>query len=502
MRKTTIPYIIGCIILLFTATPIMAQPKSEIRAVWLTTLSGLDFPSSPAKTELQVAKQKKECIAILDALAAANFNMIFFQSRIRGDVAYDSKIEPFHAAFAGATGQYPGYDPLAFVIEESHKRGIECHAWVVSINLGSQAQIKRKRGQSIVSRHPEMCIRHNGEWYHNPAHPQTAPYISSIVAEICRNYDIDGIHLDYIRYPEQAHSFPDRADYAKATKGVSLAEFRRNNINKIVYACYDTIKAIKPWVLLSSSPLGRYRDTESYSSWGWNGYHTVYQDAQAWMRAGKHDMVVPMMYASQRLYYPFVIDWIKGANGRHVVPGLAVYFMDKNEKNWSQKQLTDQVLYNRMVGTAGSCYFRYQHLKEDHKHFFSWLKQSAYDYPALIPAARWLDSIAPLEPRNLKVSYMPGEVKLTWRKHPHERDPLPIGYNIYASSKLPISTDNSQCLLASYIRDNEWTVPVTILTGQKLYLTVTAIDRYNNESKPAQFIEIGVPAPYSNGVRK
>ena len=307
MRK----YCLSLLLLLLTlVSNAVEPPKREIRGVWLTTVYGLDWPRKPATTETGRKAQQRDVCDILDRLQDANFNTVFLQVRMRGDVIWRSAIEPASKTFSGKYGMMPGYDPLAFVVDECHKRGMECHAWFVTFPLGTDKSVKEQGKLSVVRRQPKLCKRHNGEWYLDPGVPGTSDYVLSLVKELVNGYDIDGIHFDYIRYPEQAKSFPDKAQYTKYGKKRSLAEWRRENINKMVYRIYDWVKSVKPWIQVSSSPLGKYNRIERVPNAGWTAYESVFQDPKMWMQNGKQDMIVPMMYYLHDNFFPFVDNWV------------------------------------------------------------------------------------------------------------------------------------------------------------------------------------------------
>lgn len=179
---------------------------------------------------------------------------------------YPSAIETFAESLTGSTGGNPGYDPLAFAIGECHKRGMELHAWIVTIPAGNTRQVQLQGRSSVVRKNRTICKLYKGNWYLDPGNPGTKEYLSCIVKEITSRYDIDGIHFDYIRYPEQADNFPDKDTYRKYGKGKELKQWRRDNITDIVHRLYTDIKTIKPWVKVSSSPIGKYRDTNRYPS--------------------------------------------------------------------------------------------------------------------------------------------------------------------------------------------------------------------------------------------
>lgn len=185
----------------------MSHPKHEIRAVWLATIGGIDWPRTKVNGDSNIEYQKKELTDILDRLQQANINTVILQTRIRGSVIYPSSYEPWDECLTGHSGKAPGYDPLLFAIEECHKRGMELHAWVVCIPLGKQQKQKNFGQQSIIKKHPSLCKSASGEVFMIPGQSGTAEYIASLCREIAEKYDVDGISLDYIRYPEKHYRF-------------------------------------------------------------------------------------------------------------------------------------------------------------------------------------------------------------------------------------------------------------------------------------------------------
>ena len=271
-------------------------PKYEVRAAWITAVYGLDWPRTKATTPASIQKQKEELVEILDKLKEANFNTVLFQARTRGDVLYKSDIEPYNSILTGKSGKDPGYDPLAFAVEECHKRGMECHAWMVTIPLGGRKHVASLGKQSVTRRQPKICVPYKREYFLNPGNPKTKEYLMSLVKEVVERYDVDGVHFDYLRYPERAFRFPDSYDYRKYGNGRSLDQWRRDNITEILRYIYKGVKQLKPWVKVSTCPVGKYRDTSRYSSKGWNAFHVVYQDVQGWLGEGIQDQIYPMMY--------------------------------------------------------------------------------------------------------------------------------------------------------------------------------------------------------------
>ena len=465
-------------IFLLTITQTVAQPKYEIRATWLTTLGGMDWPRHKATSAEGIRRQQQELCNILDRLKEANFNTVMMQTRLRGDLIYPSAIETFPEALTGKSGKNPGYDPLAFAIEECHKRGMELHAWIVTIPAGNNRQVKLLGKHSVVKKYRQICKQHDRAWFLDPGHPKTADYLSNIVREIVTKYDVDGIHFDYIRYPENAHRFPDRDTHRKYGKGKDLKLWRRENITNIVRRLYSEVKQVKPWVKVSSSPVGKFKDTSRYSSLGWNAYETVYQDAQGWLKEGIHDALFPMMYFKDNHFYPFVLDWKENDNGRWVVPGLGIYFLSPKEKDWPLDEMSRQLYFTRQSGLAGHAFFRNKFLMDNVKGILDEIQHVFYSTPALIPPMTWQDSIAPSVPTSpIHEFQADGRVRLAWEasKDNHE---LPVVYHLYASATYPVDTENAHNLFATHLKD-------TTITGKEgYYYAVTSADRYGNESSP------------------
>lgn len=463
-----------------------AQPKTEIRATWLTTLGGMDWPHRKATSHASIEAQKKELTDQLDALKAANLNTVLFQTRLRGDVIYPSVVEPFAECLTGHTGQDPKYDPLRFAIEECHKRGLELHAWIVCIPIGNKRQVDLHKQHSVVKRQPKLCRLFNGTWYLDPGNPGTADYLSRIAREITANYDVDGIHLDYIRYPEDGENFPDQDTYRKYGRKQNLKQWRRDNITRIVRRIYTDVKALKPWVKVSSSPVGKYKDTSRYSSYGWNAYDVVYQDAQRWLEEGIHDALFPMMYFKGNQFYPFALDWQENKHERWIVPGLGVYFLHPRQQDWELDEVMRQIYFSREVGLDGQAYFRNSFLLGNTKGLMDELKMHFYTYPAVVPPMTWADSIAPTPPSGTELRVPDKSVVLKWNPST-ENTKSGVYYRLYASNIYPVDTDNPQNLVATRIDECRYTVTPELPWLQRIYWAVTAVDRFGNESSPTPF---------------
>lgn len=451
-------------IALLTCLHINAQlPKYEVRAVWLTTLSGLDWPKSH-----KARQQKEELRKTLDLLKAGGINTVLYQARIRGTVAFPSAMEPWDACMTGQAGVAPDYDPLQLVIDECHSRGMEVHAWVVTIPIGKYNAYGCKQ---LKQHNPSLIKKIGDDAFLNPEKAETADYLAAICSDIVKRYDVDGIHLDYIRYPERwplAKSAQERAD-------------RRRNITHIVEAINWVVKSQKPWVKMSCSPIGKHDDLLRYRSGGWNARTAMGQDAQAWLQRGLMDMLFPMMYFRDNQFFPFAIDWKEQDAGRIVVPGLGVYFLDPKEgRNWQLDDVTRQMNVSRQLG-MGHCYFRSKFFTDNIKGLYDFGKH--FDAtPALIPPMTWENKTAPGAPEQLRHR---GKL-LTWKEAENRNDSPYLLYNIYASKNYPVDVNDPQNLVAWRITNSFLNVP----SDKDTYYAVTATDRYGQESEACQLPDI------------
>ena len=452
------------IFLLFSLwlTVAFAQPKYEVRAVWLTTLGGLDWPKSYAHDGMGIQKQKEDLCRMLDQLKAINVNTVLFQTRVRATTAYPSELEPWEGSLSGVPGKTPGWDPLQFAIDECHRRGMELHAWVVAIPIGKWNTIGCK---TMRKWYPSLVKRIGEEGYMNPEAYGTADYIANICEEITTRYDIDGIHLDYIRYPE-------------TWRGRMYHE----NITRIVRRANERVKRHKPWVKMSCSPIGKSGNLSRYRSNGWDAYNRVAQDAQGWLRQGLMDQLYPMMYFSGNNYYPFAIDWQEQSHGRTIISGLGTYMLHPSERNWPLSEVKRQLSVTRQLG-VGHCHFRTKFLLDNVKGIYDFMLQNDR-HPALIPPMRWAQSLAPTAPNQLQIERTTKGDNLSWSGARDRSDGPYLLYNIYASTEEPVDVNRPENLIATRLRTAQLSIRRSA-DKPLLHYAVTALDRYGNESQPA-----------------
>lgn len=443
------------------------MPKRETRAVWLTTLANLDWPKNYARSEESIELQKQELIDILDKYQKANINTVLLQARVRAATIYPSDIEAWDQCITGVEGRAPGYgyDPLGFAVEECHKRGMEIHAWIATIPVGA----KNSLGCRTLMKKGFRIRNFSTGSYLDPADSRVAPYLASICGEIVRKYDVDGINLDYIRYPD---GWP-RPSYRDS----DTPDQRRSNITAIVRAIHDEVKAIKPWVKMSCSPIGKHADLSRYSSKNFNAHDRVSQEAQEWMRLGLMDQLYPMQYFRGDNYYPFLADWVENAHKREIVTGLGTYFLDPREGNWTLGDLTRQMYVSRDLG-VGHAHFR--------SYFLTANKQGVYDFEKQFNATLSL----PHQMQGVvSTAAMPYAVNSSLVERREDKSVIlrwkavtPY-YNIYASYTYPVDTEDARNLLfASYTGQTLQLKNV----NPNLYFAVRGMDRYGLETLALQ----------------
>ena len=431
------------------------SPKHEVRAVWLATIGGIDWPRTT-----KADQQRQELAATLDRLQQAGINTVLFQARVRATTVYPSRIEPWEGCLTGKPGQSPGYDPLQLCIDLCHERGMECHAWVVTIPVGKW----NSNGCKLLrQKYPKLIRRIGEEGYMDPEQAQTGDYLADVCREMTRRYDVDGIHLDYIRYPETWKIKVSRQ------KG-------RDYITAIVRKIHAAVKAEKPWVKLSCSPIGKHDDLRRYRSGGWNARTAVCQDAQQWLRQGLMDQLYPMMYFQGNNFYPFAIDWQENAHGRMVAGGLGIYFLDPREGRWTLDVVEREMNVLRQIG-MGHCFFRAKFLTDNVKGIYDFTRYFNAT-PALVPPMTWCGQRPPQTPANAAFR---GDV-LSWSKADAQGGSYLL-YNVYASEDFPVDITKAENLIATRLRKTQVRVG-----NSRMNYAVTAMDRYGQESVPAQVL--------------
>ena len=508
-------------------------PKRELRATWFSTFLNLDWPSTATRSVQQV---KDSIVNMLDLQLQTGINAIYFQVRNECDAVYPSAIEPWSASVTGTQVMDPAnnFDPLQFMIDECRKRGIEIHAWFNPYRaVNNYYSIGSYASNHVAKTHPEWLLSQGSLRILNPGIPAVRDYVLSVVMDVLRRYDVDGIHYDdyFYPYPGAGGSntrFNDNATFSTYARGFSNQnDWRRDNINLFIQRSYDSIKAIKPWVKFGVSPFGIWQNQRSDAAGsatnGLQSYSDVYADTKKWLQQGWVDYVTPQIYWSTGFstasYSVLVPWWNNNAFGRHVYVGHAVYKINADadrDPNWyNPSQINKQIRLNRSYSNIyGSTFFRSQYFSSNPLKFRDSLTEHLYATPALLPTMPWRDNVAPETVKNVTATIRNNHVTLNWS--------LPVAVNnelnktrqfvVYRFNSAAIDLNNADAI--QLITGNAQTTTYTDsnLIRAEYFYVVTALDRFHNESEPgtvvkASFIPITQvivtkPEPVTNPVVK
>ncbi|WP_139990791.1 family 10 glycosylhydrolase [Paenibacillus paridis] len=344
----------------------MPEAGTKLRGAWVSTVYNLDWPSQSSYQN--AVKQMGEYISLLDELQAMGMNAVFVQVRPASDALYPSKLVPWSKYLSGVQGLAPTYDPLAFMIEETHKRKMEFHAWFNPFRASVDTKIDQLAANHVAKQQPDWIVNAGGKLYINPGIPQARQHIIDTIMEVVNGYDIDGVHLDDYFYPSNV-DFADDAAFKSYNAGSikTKADWRRSNINAFVRQLGETIHKAKPQAEYGISPFGVWRNksvdsTGSDTKAGVTAYDNMYADVRTWIQNGWIDYVTPQIYWSLSFTaarYDKLVDWwaqeVKGT-GVDLYIGHSPYKLGTKEAGWdSSKELINQLEYNK----------KYQEVKGD-----------------------------------------------------------------------------------------------------------------------------------------
>jgi uncharacterized lipoprotein YddW (UPF0748 family) len=378
----------------------------ELRAVWVATVTNINFPS---KKGLGAAQLEEELAAIVDTTAAAGLNAVVFQVRPECDALYASQIEPWSRYLTGTQGVDPGIDPLQVLIELAHPRGIEVHAWLNPYRANASQVYSDNVEQHIASKYPQYAYKYGTAVWMDPGAKEVQDQLIAVVADLVTRYDIDGVHFDdyFYPYPVDGVDFPDGATWAAYQGGggqLSRADWRRDNVNAMVEAVGLTIADIKPWVRWGISPFGIYRPGIPAGIVGFDQYEGLYADPLLWMQEGWLDYLAPQLYwptTQQAQAYGTLIEWWSSITegGRYIFAGNYLSKLG-SEPKWSVDEFKQQILLSREYagsGSQGNIFFQIAPLQQDTLGIVGTLRQEFYQTPALTPpiAALAGETVAP-----------------------------------------------------------------------------------------------------------
>lgn len=478
-------------------------PKREMRGAWIATYANIDWPN---RTQTP-AQQRAAFLTILEHHKATGLNTLYIQVRSQCDALYPSAIEPWSADLTGTQGKAPNpeWDPMQFMIEECHKRGIEFHAWLNPYRAAANSNnIPGFAANHVTKQHPDWLLSQGTLRVLDPGLAVVRDHITSVITDIVQRYEVDGIHFDDYFYPPAAPAgttpYNDDSSFALDPRGfTSRADWRRDNVNLLIARVYDTIKAMKSWVKFGVSPSGIYRNSTNPAigtpTSGLEHYTTLFADSKKWLQEGWVDYIAPQVYwyiGQPGANYAVIIPWWNNqANGRHIYIGMAGYKVNDPAQgaNWANpSQIPNEVRLNRDTlypNIYGQSIYNTSSLRSSTKlGFRDSLRLFFYQKPALLPRMPWRDSIAPEAPFSLTVvKYAGDSTVLNWIK-PTAADELnrAIRFVVYRSEDTVIDTSNANNILAITNTDTTVFADKTGIPGTTYYYTVTALDHFHNES--------------------
>jgi uncharacterized lipoprotein YddW (UPF0748 family) len=480
------------------ASKAQSSPKREFRAAWIATVSNIDWPS---KQGLPAVQQQQELMKRLDALRAMGCNAVILQIRPAADALYASELEPWSRYLSGKQGQqpFPAYDPLSFAIEEAHKRNMELHAWFNPFRALTDSKKNPNPPSHVTFKHPDWIISYGGKSYIDPGIPEAREYVTNVIMDVVRRYDIDGVHLDDYFYPYRIAGveFGDSRSYGRFKESfTNKDEWRRNNVSTFVATLYNNIKGEKLFVKFGISPFGVWRNASkdpegSATRGGQTCYDDLYSDIILWQKKGWVDYTLPQLYwehGHRAAAFETLLPWWENHSYQHhMYFGLGVYRMAESKAQIWQgpteilqqiEDIRNKCEHPGVVFYSASSFDKISSALKDS------LKLSANKNIAFPPAMPWLDKLAPNAPE-LEGEWKADGMHLAWdiKNVKNER----ITYAIYRfEHNESIDLDKTKNIIALK-KETNFVDKTATNKGSHVYV-VTALDRLWNESKASNVV--------------
>ncbi|MCM0041983.1 MAG: family 10 glycosylhydrolase [Algoriphagus sp.] len=402
----------------------------EFRGVWIATVSNIDWPLSPTDPW---EKQKKDYLALLDYYKGLHFNAVIVQIRTAGDAFYPTDLAPWSKYLTGQQGTAPKTpeDPLAWMIDAAHQRGLEFHAWLNPYRATMDLNTAALSPKHDFNTHRKWMLKYSTKWYYDPGLPEVKAHLLQIIDEVVENYDIDAIHFDDYFYPyrEPNLEFPDQASYAAYKKpGQSKDDWRRQNVDELILALSQTIKSKKPWVQFGISPFGVWRNKSkdpkgSPTQAGQTNYDDLFADVLLWMKNGWIDYLIPQLYWSMEhrlASHRILADWWSNTSyGVPIYLGNGPYkIRDDSDVAWKEpKELISQVHYGRTLPQIqGNAFFSAKSMYQKNQDIAQLLKTEVYDRPVLPPAFEPKTPVRISTPQVLDLQNLGSKIQLQLEK--------------------------------------------------------------------------------------
>ncbi|MDE6508748.1 MAG: family 10 glycosylhydrolase [Muribaculaceae bacterium] len=460
-----------CVLWLTAAHPSAPGPKRDFRGAWIQTVFQEQYQRRNS------SQNQSELKAMLDRLHRAGINAVIFQVRPSADAFFISEIEPWSRHLTGRNGTAPQplWDPLQFMIDECHARGMELHAWINPYRVTASPNEKLPDNH-FTKQHPERYVTFNRRLYFNPALEENRHHIVEVVTDIVTRYDVDGIHFDdyFYPYPNGAEKFADHKHYRESGSKLTLGDWRRQNVDKLIEQVHTAISTVKPWVRFGISPFGIWRnktsDKRGSETSGLQNYDDLYADVPSWAEKGWIDYQIPQLYWEidhrRASYRTLCAWWAENGRGRHVYIGQDV------KKTADAGELADKLAMTAQADEIqGNCWWYAGNIDAISEK----LRAGAYSKPALVPEYLWLH----VEPADKPSDPTFSNGRLHWKKTPDARK-----WVIYRFDDPEMIDIDDPGAIVGITYSPEFT-PTT--SG---YYVITALDYANGESAPAMPVYI------------
>lgn len=497
---------LAAVLLAIAALPMSSGVKREVRSVWMATVWALDWPSSTSST----TAQKNEMVKYLDVLQKNNFNAVYFQVRTMSDAFYKSSYEPWSSYLTGTRGKDPGWDPLAFVVEECHKRGMECHAWVNPYRFSTGSNWSTAQDQALKSAGMLLAYtKSDGKTTTilNPGLESVRKRIVDVCKEIISNYDVDGLVFDDYFYPEGIPVTSSAGDYdlwQESSASMTFGDWRRNNVNQMVADVYNMVQQQKPYVRFGISPAGAACTSAAVaakhgidrcpvaSDWQYDG---IFSDPVAWLEAGTIDYISPQLYwktnHKTNPFGPMTKWWSYVAKhfGRHHYASHSISFLNSSNTTSDWEEIGKQVQFSRDYTeneAPGAVFYSAAYVTgKKQSGFGEWLQVNKFQNKALTPAIDWKKS----DLEKVQVSALNKRATvLSWAGVDNVR------YSVYAvPESVNVETLDSN-IPAEYLLGVSYKTTYTMPNDKKsgYNYAVCVLDRYGNEYEPVYYGQSGV----------
>lgn len=478
--------------------------KREMRAVWIATVANIDWPS---QRNLTPKAQRDEMRTMLDEFSKNNINTVVMQIRPTADTFYPSQLEPWSNWLTGKQGVKPNpfYDPLAFIIEEAHKRCIDVHVWLNPYRVTNSDNPEILSKDHLYYKNRDLFVKYGGKYYFEPGLDETREFLNKVVADVVERYDVDAIHFDDYFYPYRVanEEFPDETTFRKYPRGYApdqKNEWRRNNVNMVIAELQQTIKSIKPWVEFGISPFGVWRNDNvdprgSATRAGVQNYDDLYADILKWLKEGTIDYVAPQLYweIGKKVadYEVLVKWWSENSFGKNLYTGFYNSQLGSPDAApaWRNgNEVARQLAMNKSFPAVdGAVYFSAKPFLKNKQGLLDTLQNNYYKYPALCPVNRNIIGEPSAQPQNLRIVKDGSDAYLLWDQVEEEGGCQVAYYVVYAfkGKKIGNMNDPENIML----RTTENCVDLRELDKKfhgSYSFVVTAVNRYKHESVPTQ----------------